>query len=122
MSCHAIVDSGNFMKLIVAVVQDSDAPILTNALVNANFQVTRVASSGGVLTSGTTSLLVGVDDQIVPQVLEVIDQGCSRRLEVAVPASPMQEPGLLYLSETYEVEVGGAIVYVLPVSRFERIE
>ncbi|HLI50718.1 MAG TPA: cyclic-di-AMP receptor [Thermomicrobiaceae bacterium] len=109
------------MKLIVAVVQDADAPILTTALVNANFQVTRVASSGGVLNSGNTSLIVGVEDQLVPRVLEVIEQECSRRLEVAVPASPMQEPGLLYLSETYEVEVGGAIVYVLPVSRFERI-
>ncbi|HLU36603.1 MAG TPA: cyclic-di-AMP receptor [Thermomicrobiales bacterium] len=38
-----------------------------------------------------------------------------------MPYSPALEPGLLYMPENFEVEVGGAIVFVLNVTRFERI-
>jgi uncharacterized protein YaaQ len=31
------------------------------------------------------------------------------------------EPGLLWMPENFEVEVGGATVFVLPVERLERI-
>jgi uncharacterized protein YaaQ len=46
---------------------------------------------------------------------------CRRRTQVAVPYSPALEPGLLYMPENFEVEVGGAVVFVIDVERFERL-
>jgi uncharacterized protein YaaQ len=40
---------------------------------------------------------------------------------MAVPYSPALEPGLLYMPENFEVEVGGAVLMVHNVVRFERV-
>jgi uncharacterized protein YaaQ len=109
------------MKLIIAIVQDEDADNLVDALVAAHFRVTRTSSTGSLLRTGNTSLLIGVDDDQVPEVFRIIGSICHRRTQVAVPYSPALEPGLMYLAENLEVEVGGAIIFVLNVSRFERI-
>ncbi len=50
------------MKLVVAIVQDEDADNLVNEIVGANFRVTRVSSTGSLLRTGNTSLIVGVED------------------------------------------------------------
>lgn len=109
------------MKLIISIVQDEDADNLVQALVTADFRVTRVSSTGSLLRTGNTSLIIGVDDEVVPRVVEIINQVCRRRTQVAVPYSPALEPGLLYLAENFEVEVGGAIIFVLNVERFVRL-
>lgn len=109
------------MKLVIAIIQDEDADNLTRALIAEQFRMTRIASTGSLLRTGNTSLLIGVEDYQVSRVLSIIEQVCPRRTQVAVPYSPALEPGLLYLSENFEVEVGGAIIFVLNVERFERL-
>jgi uncharacterized protein YaaQ len=109
------------MKLIVAVVQDEDADNLVQELVNASFRVTRVSSTGSLLRTGNSSLIVGVDEREVQHVISIIQRVCKRRTQIAVPYSPALEPGLLYLAENFEVEVGGAIIFVLNVERYERL-
>lgn len=44
------------MKLIVAIVQDKDSNRLSAALVKANFRATKLASTGGFLKAGNTTL------------------------------------------------------------------
>ena len=109
------------MKLIVAIVQDEDTPALTEALVGAGYRFTKVSTTGSFLRTGNTSLLIGVEDAAVQAVMNVLRRTCRRRTQVAVPYSPALEPGLLYMPENFEVEVGGAVVFVANVSRFERI-
>ncbi|TVR70829.1 MAG: hypothetical protein EA415_12215 [Sphaerobacteraceae bacterium] len=109
------------MKLIIAVIQDEDAENLLSALIAENFRVTQVSTTGSLLRTGNTSLLIGVADDQVPDVFRIIGSVCHRRTQVAVPYSPALEPGLMYLAENLEVEVGGAIIFVLNVGRFERI-
>lgn len=109
------------MKLIVAIVQDEDADNLVGELVASQYRVTRISSTGSLLRTGNTSLLIGVEDSEVPRVLGIISQVCRRRTQVAVPHTPALEPGLLFLSDSFEVEVGGAVVFVLDVERFERL-
>lgn len=109
------------MKLVVAIVQDEDADNLVEALVADRFRMTRIGSTGSLLRTGNTSLLLGVNDDQVPIVFSIIEQNCRRRTQVVVPYSPALEPGLMYLNETYEVEVGGAVVFVFNVERFERL-
>jgi uncharacterized protein YaaQ len=109
------------MKLVIAIVQDEDTSALTDALVAAGHRFTKVSTTGSFLRTGNTSLLVGVADDQVQSVLGILRRTCRRRTQVAVPYSPALEPGLLYMPENFEVEVGGAVVFVIDVERFERL-
>lgn len=58
------------MKLLVIVTQDALADGTVDALVDQGFGVTRLASTGGFLRKGNTTLLVGVEDEAVERVLD----------------------------------------------------
>ena len=109
------------MKLIIAIVQDEDTTALTESLIAAGHRFTRVSTTGSFLRTGNSSLLIGVEDAEVPAVMSILRRTCRRRTQVAVPYSPALEPGLLYMPENFEVEVGGAVVFVIDVARFERL-
>lgn len=110
------------MKLIFAIIQDEDVDNLVDALVAEDFRVTRIGSTGSFLRMGNSSLMLGVQDQDVPKVMSVVRRTCRRRRQMAVPYSPALEPGLLYMPENFEVEVGGAVLLIHNVERYERIE
>ena len=55
------------MKLIIAIISSSDAPSLSSALIEANFSVTKLATTGGFLKQGNTTLLMGVDNEKVEE-------------------------------------------------------
>jgi uncharacterized protein YaaQ len=59
-------------KLIVAVIQNEVADAVVDALLEAEFRATRLASTGGFLRRGNTTLLVGADEDQVEQVLDLI--------------------------------------------------
>ena len=65
------------MKLIVAIVQDEDASNLISSLMNERFSVTKLASTGGFLRSGNTTLLLGVDDEKLDAALAVVKKSAS---------------------------------------------
>ena len=109
------------MKLVIAIVQDEDVDALTEELIGAGHRFTKVSTTGSFLRTGNSSLLIGVDDEHVDAIMGILEKTCRRRTQVAVPYSPALEPGLLYLPENIEVEVGGAIVFVMNVNRFERL-
>ena len=118
---HSNPVRGIAMKLIFAIVQDEDVDNLTDALVSEGFRITRIGSTGSFLRMGNSSIMVGVDEQQVPQVVSIIRRICRRRKQMAVPYSPALEPGLLYMPENFEVEVGGAVIFTHNVVRFERL-
>lgn len=60
------------MKLIVAIVKDSDNEAVSHALTADGFRVTNVASTGGFLRRGQNTLMIGVDDQQLEKALEVL--------------------------------------------------
>jgi uncharacterized protein YaaQ len=109
------------VKLVIAIVQDEDVDALTESLIAANHRFTKVSTTGSFLRTGNTSLLIGVEDPAVEGVLGILKRTCRRRMQIAVPYSPALEPGLLYMPENFEVEVGGAVVFVANVARFERL-
>jgi uncharacterized protein YaaQ len=60
------------MKLVIAVVQNEDADSIVESLLERQFRATRLASTGGFLRRGNTTLLIGVEDHDVETVLDVI--------------------------------------------------
>lgn len=69
------------MKLIIAIVRDIDSEAVSHALTSANFRVTGVASSGGFLRKGRTTLLIGVEDGQVEPALQTIRDSVSPEKE-----------------------------------------
>ncbi|NMR89560.1 hypothetical protein HKB06_27860, partial [Vibrio parahaemolyticus] len=67
------------MKLIIAIVQDQDAPGLIEELMDKDFRVTKLASTGGFLKAGNTTLLSGVEDDKVDEILKIIEDNCKTR-------------------------------------------
>jgi len=60
------------MKLILAVVRDMDTESILNKLLPQGFRVTRLASTGGFLRRGSTTLMIGVDEGRETEVIDLI--------------------------------------------------
>ena len=60
------------MKMMIVIVKDNDADILTQAFTASSFRVTRVASTGGFLRSGVVTMLLGIEDTQVDSAIQVV--------------------------------------------------
>jgi uncharacterized protein YaaQ len=88
------------MKLIVAIVHHTDGEDVLHALTEAGFRVTRIASSGGFLRRGNTTLMIGAEAEQVATAVQIIREY----------STPPVDPGLKR-----------ATVFVLKVDRYEQI-
>lgn len=108
------------MKMLICMVQDSDAEALTEDLIDNKFRVTKLSSTGGFLKSGNTTLLLGLEDERVQEALEIIGNNCKRRSAI----TPMMNPELdigMYQSIPIEIEIGGATVFQLDIDSMYRL-
>jgi uncharacterized protein YaaQ len=109
------------VKLVVSIVHNEDAGPLVAALLERQYRATRLHSSGGFLRQSNATVLLGVDDDQVDEVLTLIRENCTSRTQTVNPMPPIMEPGEFYMPYPVEVEMGGAVVFVVPVDRFERL-
>ena len=109
------------MKLILAIINFDDANAVTHALTKKGFSSTKLATTGGFLRAGNTTLLVGVDDDRFQAAMDVIEKVCKSRKQIAPsPASMVGMPGS-YTPYPIEVVVGGATIFVLTVDQFIKL-
>jgi uncharacterized protein YaaQ len=66
------------MKLIIAIIKDEDNDAVSSGLTKNEFRVTLIASTGGFLRSGRSTLLIGVEDEQVDAALEIIRENCKK--------------------------------------------
>lgn len=112
--------STSSMKLLIAIVQDYDCDRLLRAVTSAGYGATRLASTGGFLRMGNTTVLIGIEDERVPACLRLIEQTCRTRVEVQLDPVAA-EYAEWYAGGLHEVTIGGAVVFQLRLDRFERI-
>ena len=105
------------MKLVIAIVQKEDSNDLQRAFVQNDFRATKLATSGGFLSQGNTTFLVGCDDDKVDDVLKIIKEQSRAREEIATPH--MVSTGY-EITQPLKVTVGGATCFVVPVDVFKR--
>lgn len=107
------------MKLIFAVVNRDDASDVSRGLSRAGFSSTQLASTGGFLRAGNTTILAGVEEDQLQTAIDIIKEHSESR-QVILPASPdLAFSGVMAAIPT-EVTVGGATIFVVDVDRFER--
>ena len=69
------------MKMIVAILKDEDAETVTQALFEADLYVIRIASTGGFLRQGSSTLMIGAEDENVDAAIQVINTNCTPSIE-----------------------------------------
>ncbi|MCI8477628.1 MAG: transcriptional regulator [Oscillospiraceae bacterium] len=107
------------MKLILSIVNHDDAGAVTSALTKRGFSSTKLATTGGFLMSGNATLIVGVDEEKVQTVIDIIKEQCHSRKQMIPTATEMSYG--YYPSMPVEVVVGGATIFVVDIERFERV-
>lgn len=107
------------MKLIMAIVSGDDSSKVSRALTKSNYSVTKLATTGGFLMSGNTTFIVGTDDDKVEGVLDILRKNSKTRKQM-VPTSASYGVGM-FSSMPIEVQVGGAVVFILDVEQFIKL-
>ena len=87
------------MKLIIAILRDSDADNVTQSLTAGEFRVTRISSTGGFLRRGVVTLLVGLEEARVDDAIQVMRDNTTPT----------------------EGEESGGTIFVLPVENFMQV-
>jgi len=107
------------MKLLFAIISNDDSKELVRSLIENKISVTRIASTGGFLRSGNSTLMIGVEESQLEQTLGIIKEKSSRRHSVVIPVT-----GLPYSAGStampLKITVGGATVFVLDVEEFHK--
>lgn len=107
------------MKLIITIVSRDDASAVMRELVKNKFFVTKLASSGGFLRSGNTTLMIGTSDENVDKAINLITENSKNRKEL-VPNSIVSDFGM-FSSSPIEVTVGGATMFVVNVEKIVKV-
>lgn len=108
------------MKLIISIVQDQDSSALIDDLTEKKYRVTKLSSTGGFLKAGNTTLLMGVENEEVDQVLKIIEENCKTR-ELTTSLLTVTMPGDTYIPYPLEVKIGGATIFMLDVEEHIKI-
>jgi uncharacterized protein YaaQ len=109
------------MKLVIAIVQDDDASDLIEVITDKGFRVTKLATTGGFLKAGNTTLLIGVEKEKVDEVLLIIEDVCKSRKQIITSPSPVAGSTGVYVPFPIEVDVGGANVFVVDVDKYIKV-
>lgn len=109
------------MKLVIAIVQDDDASNVVGKLTKEGYRVTKLATTGGFLRAGNTTLLTGVEESEVDKIIGIIKDLCETRKQLVTSTSPVVGTTGVYVPYPIEVSVGGATIFVVDVDKFVKI-
>ena len=96
-------------KLIIAIVSNEDSTAASRALTKGGFSVTRLATTGGFLLSGNTTMLVGTDADRVDEAIHIIGENSCKRNKM-VSGNTSFNAGM-YANVPVQVTVGGATIF-----------
>ena len=107
------------MKLLIAIVNNDDCATVLDEITHAGYSATKLSTSGGFLRAGNATLLIGVEDEKVDPLVELIGKFCSKRKQI-VQTTPAFNTDF-FVSMPVEVHVGGATIFILDVERFIKL-
>ncbi len=107
------------MKMVLAIVNNDDSHTLLAELSKNGFGATKLSTSGGFLRAGNSTLLIGVEDEKLDEVIDILREFCSERTETTALLAPHLAQGVF--APPVSITVGGATVFVLDVEKFLRL-
>jgi uncharacterized protein YaaQ len=106
-------------QLFIISVMGEQAGELTERLTKDGFQITEINSAGGLLQELQVSMLIGLNHERSPRLLEHV-RACCHRQRRYLPAQ-FEGSSSMFHSAIIEAEVGGAMIYLVDVERFEQL-
>lgn len=94
------------MKLIIAIVHDDFVKEVIKSLMEKKYRTTKLSSTGGFLKAGNTTLLMGVEEKKVDEVINIIKSECETQ-DVT--------------KDKEKLKVGGANLFVMDMHEFIKI-
>lgn len=111
------------MKMVLAILHKNDEFETVESLTKNKFFVTKLATSGGFLKDKNVTLLVGVEDERVQEVIRLIKESAGERRSVEYTAPPVGAGGAwsgISMMHPISVDVGGSTIFVLNVEEFRK--
>ncbi len=109
------------MKLVIAIVQDEDAGRLISSMMKEGYGVTKLATTGGFLRAGNTTLLTGVEDEKLEHCLEIIEGLCKSRKQLINSNIGAFDASISAAAHSnIEIMIGGATVFVMNIEEFKK--
>lgn len=94
------------MKLIIAIVHDDFVKEVTKSLMDKKYRTTKLSSTGGFLKAGNTTLLIGVEEEKVDEVIDIVKEECKTQ-----NVTKGKE----------KLTVGGANLFIMDMHQFKKI-
>ena len=109
------------MKLMYIIVRQDNETDVINALIKENFRITKLATSGGFLRKGNTTLFSCCQDDEVNKAINLVKEECGKRkkVEINMPIN-LPSTAINYTTLPTTIEVGGATIIVTDVCKFEK--
>lgn len=102
-------------KLVLAVIQESDYEMVASCLTEHAFYVTQLSSTGGFLRKKNTTVMIGVEEDRLQDVLDIVKQYAGRRIQrTYTPTTPGGIP------MPVDMQAGGAAVFVLSLDSLQK--
>ncbi len=114
-----MTERGPIDQLFIVNILGEQSSELRQRLIRDGFQITEMNSAGGLVQELQVSLLIGLNHIRQGQLLQHI-RDCCRRQKRFLPTQFEGSPTVFH-SAVIEAEVGGAMIYVLDVERYEQL-
>lgn len=107
------------MKLAIVILSNKDLPGVLAATSTEGYQSTKIATAGQFLESGQTTVLYGVNDEQVEDLLDLIKNNVTKRVIRREGVESTLEGSLL--KKPVDVEEYGAVAFVIDVEQFRKL-
>lgn len=104
------------MKLVIAIISNSDSEKVISAIAQAGYSSTKIATRGQFLVDGHTTLLVGCDDEKVKPLIEIMKNSATKRVVASSGVTSTIDGSLL--KKAVDVEEYGIVAFVINIEEF----
>lgn len=103
-------------RLMTAIIQKADIDSANQALTQLGFSLAQLPSSGGFLSRGNVTLLIGLPEGSEEEAVNALKFSCQKRVEYL--ASPLPEISSV-MPAAIPVTIGGATIFTIEVEAWE---
>ncbi len=117
------VDTSRDNKLILAILQEEDYDQTVEMLNEKNFFVTKLSSSGGFLKKKNVTIMIGVEEERLPEVTEILEKYAGKRkiTTYAMTSTGAEVRGInAGVTIPVEKQVGGVTMFTLSMDSLKK--
>ena len=117
------VDTSRDNKLILAILQEEDYDQTVEMLNEKNFFVTKLSSSGGFLNKKNVTIMIGVEEERLPEVTAILEKYAGKRkiTTYAMTSTGAEIRGInTGVTIPVEKQVGGVTMFTLSMDSLKK--